>query len=245
MSAMRPRILLVEPQFVLRRTMVMVARDLGMVDFQEASSVGRARALLATDAYEGVVLDLQEGPQALELLSELRQGRFATPRDTRVVVLAGGGSQVDTERLQGLGVARVLGKPVRISDVAEVVWQAANDTSKRLRFAAGAEVVKFLIFYLARSMPLIYLGQCMQFFQFAVYAPATVYYVAAALPERDQLKGQSLIYVAGSGLGGALGNLLGGRLLDRSGIQAALLLGTVSAAASLLTFCLSTREDSR
>lgn len=114
-----------------------------------------------------------------------------------------------------------------------------------LRFAAGAEVVKFLIFYLARSMPFIYLGQCMQFFQFAVYAPATVYYVAAALPERDQLKGQSLIYVAGSGLGGALGNLLGGRLLDRSGIQAALLLGTVSAAASLLTFCLSTREDSR
>lgn len=114
-----------------------------------------------------------------------------------------------------------------------------------LRFAAGAEVVKFLIFYLARSMPLIYFGQCMQFFQFAVYAPAAVYYVAAALPERDQLKGQSLIYVAGSGLGGALGNLLGGRLLDRSGIQAALLLGTVSAAASLLTFCLSTREDSR
>ena len=46
-------------------------------------------------------------------------------------------------------------------------------------------------------------------------------------------------------MGGALGNLLGGRLLDRSGIQAALLLGTVSAAASLLTFCLSTRKDSR
>jgi DNA-binding response OmpR family regulator len=101
--------------------MVMVARDLGMVDFQEASSVGRARALLATDAYEGVVLDLQEGPQALELLSELRQGRFATPRDTRVVVLAGGGSQVDTERLQGLGVARVLGKPVRISELLDAV----------------------------------------------------------------------------------------------------------------------------
>ena len=121
MSAMLPRILLVEPQFVLRRTMVMVARDLGMVDFQEASSVGRARALLATEAYEGVVLDLQEGPQALELLSELRQGRFATPRDTRVVVLAGGGSQVDTERLQGLDVARVLGKPVRISELLDAV----------------------------------------------------------------------------------------------------------------------------
>ncbi len=121
MSAILPRILLVEPQFVLRRTIVMVARDLGMVDFHEASSVGRARALLATDAYEGVVLDLQEGPQALELLSELRQGRFATPRDARVVVLAGGGSPVDTERLHGLAVARVLGKPVRISELLDAV----------------------------------------------------------------------------------------------------------------------------
>ena len=121
MSAMLPRILLVEPQFVLRRTMVMVARDLGMVDFHEASSVGRARALLATGAYEGLVLDLQEGPQALELLGELRQGRFATPRDARVVVLAGGGSPVDAERLQGLDVARVLGKPVRISELLDAV----------------------------------------------------------------------------------------------------------------------------
>lgn len=121
MSAMLPRILLVEPQFVLRRTMVMVARDLGMVDFHEASSVGRARALLATGAYEGLVLDLQEGPQTLELLSELRQGRFATPRDARVVVLAGGGSPVDAERLQGLDVARVLGKPVRISELLDAV----------------------------------------------------------------------------------------------------------------------------
>ena len=79
------------------------------------------------EAYEGVVLDLQEGPQALELLSELRQGRFATPRDTRAVVLAGGGSQVDTERLQGLGVARVLGKPVRISELLDAVAGVQED----------------------------------------------------------------------------------------------------------------------
>lgn len=150
------------------------------------------------------------------------------------------------------GTASAVGTSLAISAVLELpAMTLVSRLQKRfspgffLRFAAGAEIVKFLIFYLARSMPLIYLGQCMQFFQFAIYAPATVYYVAAALPERDQLKGQSLIYVAGSGLGGALGNLLGGRLLDRSGIQAALLLGTVSAAASLLTFCLSTREDSR
>lgn len=121
MKAPLPRILLIEPQFVLRRTMVMVARDLGMVDFHEASSVGRARALLGAEAYDGLVLDLQEGPQAMELLSDLRQGRFATQHDARVVVLAADGQPWDVERLHGLGVARVLGKPVRISELLEAV----------------------------------------------------------------------------------------------------------------------------
>jgi len=110
------------------------------------------------------------------------------------------------------GTASAVGTSLAISAVLELpAMTLVSRLQKRfspgffLRFAAGAEVVKFLIFYLARSMPLIYLGHCMQFFQFAVYAPATVYYVAAALPERDQLKGQSLIYVAGSGRCGALG----------------------------------------
>jgi len=124
MTAPLPRILLVEPQFVLRRTMVMVSRDLGMVDFHEASSVGRARTLLASGPYEGMVLDLQEGPQAMELLGDLRQGRFSTPRDARVVVLANAGTPVDAERLQVLGVARVLGKPVRISDLLGAITEA-------------------------------------------------------------------------------------------------------------------------
>lgn len=150
------------------------------------------------------------------------------------------------------GTASAMGTGLAISAVLELpamtlVSKLQNRFSPGffLRFAAGAEVVKFLIFYFARSMPVIYLGQCMQFFQFAVYAPATVYYVAAALPERDQLKGQSLIYVAGSGLGGALGNLLGGCLLDRSGIQAALLLGILCAAASLAVFSVSARTKKK
>lgn len=121
MTTPLPRILLIEPQFVLRRTIAMVARELGVVDFHEASNVGRARTLLAGEAFAGLVLDLAEGPQAMELLGELRQGRFATPRDTWVVVLAADGKPVDTAFLQALGAARVLGKPVRISDLLSVI----------------------------------------------------------------------------------------------------------------------------
>lgn len=124
MTAPLPRVLLVEPQFVLRRTIVMVARDLGMVDFHEASNVGRARTLLAGDAFDGLVLDVQEGAQAMELLSDLRRGRFATAPDVRVVVLATDGKPVDEAPLQALGVTRVLGKPVRISDLLAAIADA-------------------------------------------------------------------------------------------------------------------------
>lgn len=121
MTPALPRFLLIEPQFVLRRTIAMVARDQGVVDFQEASSVGHARTLLASEVYEGLVLDLAEGPQAMDLLADLRQGQFASPRDARVVVLATDGKPVDETRLQSLGVAQVLGKPVRISELLSVL----------------------------------------------------------------------------------------------------------------------------
>ena len=50
----------------------------------------------------------------------------------------------------------------------------------------------------------------MQFFQFAVYAPATVYYVAAGCPNATSSRDSGwLVSVAGGGLGGALGSLLG------------------------------------
>ena len=101
----------------------MVARDLGVVDFQEASNVGRARTLLVSEAYAGLVLDLAEGP-AMELLSELRQGQFATASDAPVVVLAAPEKPTDAAHLQVLGVARVLSKPVRIRDLLSAIQEA-------------------------------------------------------------------------------------------------------------------------
>ena len=113
MSLLLLRILLIEPQLVLRRTIVMVARDLGVVDFQEATDV--ARALMTNERYDGVVVDLADGPATLELLKDLRQGKFNTPSNSTVIVLAANGETGDDSRLQALGVATVLGKPVRIS----------------------------------------------------------------------------------------------------------------------------------
>lgn len=124
MMAPLPQVLLVEPQFVLRRTIAMVARDLGVVDFHEASSLGRARTLLATHAYAALVLNLDEGAPALQLLGELRQGAFASTPGAAVLVLASAAAPGAGAQLQALGVARVLTKPVRISDLLAALAQA-------------------------------------------------------------------------------------------------------------------------
>lgn len=138
MTAPLLRILLIEPQFVLRRTMAMVARDLGVVDFHEASSVGRARTLLAGGAFAGLVLDLAEEAQAMELLGELRQGKFSTPSDAPVIVLEADAKPVDAIRLKALGVARVLGKPVRISDLLSALVAAHEQDAPYLGALAGS-----------------------------------------------------------------------------------------------------------
>ena len=122
MSLLLLRILLIEPQLVLRRTIVMVARDLGVLDFQEATDV--ARALMTNERYDGVVVDLADGPATLELLEDLRQGSFNTPSNSTVIVLAANGETGDDSRLQALGVAAVLGKPVRISALLGAIADA-------------------------------------------------------------------------------------------------------------------------
>ncbi len=121
MSPPLPRILLIEPQFVLRRTIAMVARDLGVVDFEEASSVGRARTLLASETYAGMVLDLSEGPQALALLDDLRRGGFTTPVNVPVILLATGEIPHGAAHQKTLEGARVLNKPVRISELLSAI----------------------------------------------------------------------------------------------------------------------------
>ena len=82
------RYLLVEPQFVLRRTIVTVARDYAGLQLDECSSIDRARPQLSTTAFAGLVLAFQDSTAAFELLGALRRGDFVSPSDIPVIVLA-------------------------------------------------------------------------------------------------------------------------------------------------------------
>lgn len=116
-----PAVLLVEPQFVMRRTMVAVAREMGLVDFHEATSVARALPLLAARSYGGVVLDMGEGSGAITLLERLRAGDFASHADTPVIALTFSATEEIGGKLDALQPLRTLHKPFKVRELLESV----------------------------------------------------------------------------------------------------------------------------
>ena len=98
---------------------------------------------------------------------------------------------------------------------------------------AAAFVGKNVLFLLAQSPVLLYLAAALQFFEFGIFLPATVYYAAETLDTANQAKGQGLIHVFSNGVGPAVMTAIGGRLIDRAGINTMV---AVMAAAALVGF---------
>ena len=110
-----PPVLLVEPQFVLRRTLVSVAREMRLVEFHEATSMARALSALNTRRFTGIVLDVGDGNEGVELLAELRKGSFACDAEVPVILMSSRpGAQID-ETLQAFRPVGVLQKPFKIN----------------------------------------------------------------------------------------------------------------------------------
>jgi len=75
-------------------------------------------------------------------------------------------------------------------------------------------LVKELLLLCAPTVGAILLFQPVQMLGYGVFTPASVYFVGDSVPPEDQVKGQTLMMVASNGLGGVLGSLLAGRMLD-------------------------------
>lgn len=96
--------------------------------------------------------------------------------------------------------------------------------------------LKALALFLSPSLPFVLLSQPLQMLGYGLFTPTSVYYVNESVPPEDQVKGQTLMMVASNGLGGVLGSLFAGSILDLGGPNA--MLGfcmACSAAAALLS----------
>lgn len=111
-----------------------------------------------------------------------------------------------------------------------------------LIFCAAFFVIRAGLFWAARSVPVLYLAAALDFFEYGIFIPATVYYVAEHIDPANQVKGQSLMGMATTGVGSAFGNFVSGQLLDRTGVNGMLLFCTICATVGLLVVIYAVRR---
>ena len=149
-----------------------------------------------------------------------------------------------TQIFEGVGGTSVdKGVALAVAAVAELPTMAGFSLLTRrfsirslLRFATIFMSLKALWFLLASSVPSLYMAHVMQMFSYALYIPATVYYVNHLMAERDRVKGVALINMPMT-LGSVLGTLVGGWLLRLAGLHVLLLVSTtVSVLGSIISF---------
>ena len=115
------RLLLVEPQQLLRRTVTSVARSLQLARIEEAINVQSAERLMQSNRYDALVVALDDEGQAVRLLERMRAGEFMTPRTTPTVVMAALCDASTALQMKSLQVRRVLLKPFKVKGVLESI----------------------------------------------------------------------------------------------------------------------------
>lgn len=114
-------LLLVEPYFVLRRTVASVAGGLDGVKVHEAPSLESASELLSGRRFDGFVVALEDQEAVLALINSIRSGETPSASSASVAVTAEH-CDIDTiKALRELGVRRILVKPFKVKTILETV----------------------------------------------------------------------------------------------------------------------------
>jgi len=82
--------------------------------------------------------------------------------------------------------------------------------------------------------------QLLQMFGYGLFLPTSLYYVNENVPAVDRVRGQAILMMSSTGLGGVVGNVLAGRIIDLGGVNMLILfcigagvIGTVLALTAL------------
>ena len=106
-------------------------------------------------------------------------------------------------------------------------------TRTLIKISGGFYALRSFILLLATTVWMVNVGQAFQGLSFAVFIPASVYYINGIMREGDKVKGQA--YITGTmTLGSFFGSVIGGWLLDHYGVPAILIFGAAGAVAGCL-----------
>lgn len=128
------------------------------------------------------------------------------------------------------GASENLGMALAIAAILELpVMALFNKLVKRIKisklliFSATCFLAKCLLTFLSGNLATIYLAQVLQIGAFGLFTPASVYFINTAMDREDSSIGQALLGAFSLGLGGALGNVFGGIVIEHNGVQGMLL----------------------
>jgi MFS transporter, PPP family, 3-phenylpropionic acid transporter len=114
--------------------------------------------------------------------------------------------------------------------------------NKLMIISAFFFLVKIIITWAAPNVLTVHISQVFQMFCYALYTPASVYYVNSIVDDNDKVKGQSMLGVASMGIAGTVANITGGKILDTVGVSNMLLIGTIVTAIGFVIVCFSTEN---
>jgi len=117
--------LLLESDALLRRTVVLTARSLGMSEIQETGNQAMARRMLGERAFCGALIALDFGERRyyqydLTVIDQIRDGRTASGADMPIAVLLGHCDAPLLRELRLRGVSKVILKPFRVRALLDV-----------------------------------------------------------------------------------------------------------------------------
>lgn len=113
-----------------------------------------------------------------------------------------------------------------------------------LKIASVFYALRSIVFLLAASVWMVNLGQVLQGISFAIFIPASVYYINKLMREEDKAKGQTFV-TASITLGSVFGSIIGGWLLDKSGIFGMLAFAAAGAVIGCLFIIYSVRKPKK
>ena len=114
-------LLLVEPQFLLRRTVAAVARDMRLANPKEITTIEQAETLVSFHAFDALFLSLDEEAACLELMSRVRNGETKCAPDVPIAVTAAACGTPLALRLKHLEVKRLILRPFKVKGVLDAI----------------------------------------------------------------------------------------------------------------------------
>lgn len=146
------------------------------------------------------------------------------------------------------GDSKDMGNAIFFAAVLELPTMALFNKMKEkiscknlIMISSVAFTAKHIVTYFSTSVAMIYLAQIIQIAGYALFTPASVYYVSRLVDKKDMVKGQALVTGAIT-VSGVFASLSGGILIDTLGVSPMLLIGSIVSIIGTILILFTTEE---